>query len=113
MEGIRKASTAEELMRSRYSAYASGAVDYILRTTHITTRNLYDLNAILDWSTSSKWLRLQIVSTKKGMSKDSEGFVEFKATYQTPDNKMVLHHENSYFKKEDEEWFFVEPVELK
>lgn len=113
IDGMRKASTAEELMRSRYSAYASGAVEYILRTTHITKRNLYDLSAIRDWSTSSKWLLLQIISTKKGMPKDSEGFVEFKATYQTPENKMVLHHEHSFFKKEDGEWFFVEPVELR
>lgn len=108
LDGIRKASTSEELMRSRYSAYATASVSYILRTTHVTTRKLYDLEVIENWAKTSKWLRLQIISTKKGKPEDTEGFVEFKATYQTPDNKMVLHHEHSKFLKENGEWFFVE-----
>ena len=112
LDGVSKPNTALELMRSRYSAYATGSADYILRTTHISTRNLYDLDSILNWSTTSKWLRLQIVTTKKGMPKDSEGFVEFKATYQTQDKKMILHHEHSFFKKENGEWFFVEPLDF-
>ena len=69
LDGVNKPNTALELMRSRYSAYATGSADYILRTTHISTRNLYDLDSILNWSTTSKWLRLQIVTTKKGMPK--------------------------------------------
>lgn len=46
LDGVRKASTAEELMRSRYSAYATASVEYILRTTHMSTRKLYDLTTI-------------------------------------------------------------------
>ena len=113
LDGVRKASTAEELMRSRYSAYATASVEYILRTTHMSTRKLYDLTTIRNWATTSKWLRLQIVSTRKGKPEDTEGFVEFKATYQTPDNKTILHHEHSRFLKENGDWFFVEALELK
>jgi SEC-C motif-containing protein len=38
LDGVRKASTAEELMRSRYSAYATASVEYILQTTSPTPR---------------------------------------------------------------------------
>ena len=89
------------------------SVEYILRTTHMSTRKLYDLTSIRNWATTSKWLRLQIVSTKKGKPEDTEGFVEFKATYQTPDNKTILHHEHSRFLKENGDWFFVEALDLK
>jgi SEC-C motif domain protein len=36
--GAARASTAEELMRSRYAAYAVGDTDYVFRTWHPRTR---------------------------------------------------------------------------
>ena len=41
IKGIKKAPTCEALMRSRYSAYATTEVDYLVATTHLTTRKLY------------------------------------------------------------------------
>ena len=38
VKGIKNAPTAEKLMRSRYSAYASQEADYLFATTHISTR---------------------------------------------------------------------------
>ncbi|MBP9889491.1 MAG: hypothetical protein KBF93_24555 [Leptospiraceae bacterium] len=106
--GINKPNTAEELMRSRYSAYVTVSVPYILKTTHSSTRNLYDSNAIKEWAISSKWIKLEIIQTKKGKLQDEEGFVEFKATYKDADNHTIVHHEYSSFLKEKGEWFFVE-----
>jgi SEC-C motif domain protein len=108
INGISKPSTAEELMRSRYSAYVTASVPYILQTTHSSTRNLYDPNAIKEWAISSMWLKLEILQTKKGNLEDGEGFVEFKATYKDADNNTIVHHEYSHFLKEKGEWFFVE-----
>ena len=38
LSGQVQARTAEELMRSRYSAYALGDLDYVFRTWHPKTR---------------------------------------------------------------------------
>lgn len=108
LEGSRKAGTAEELMRSRYSAYATALIEYLMKTTHSATRKFYDAKAIESWAISSKWIQLEIVKTEKGMSDDFEGFVEFKATYQDKEGKIIVHHENSHFLKEKGEWFFLE-----
>ena len=37
-DGVRQAETPEQLMRSRYSAYAKGRGDYVFRTWHPRTR---------------------------------------------------------------------------
>lgn len=37
-DGARDTATAEELMRSRYTAYAMGLADYLFRTWHPRTR---------------------------------------------------------------------------
>ena len=39
--GERKPLTAEALMRSRYSGYASGAINYIINTTAFSERKYY------------------------------------------------------------------------
>jgi len=106
--GISKPITAEELMRSRYSAYVTASVSYIVETTHPSTRKFYDPNAIKTWAISSKWIKLEIIQTKKGKLEDQQGFVEFKATYKDPNNNTIVHHEYSRFLKEKGEWFFLE-----
>lgn len=47
--------TAEQLMRSRYTAYAMCKVSYIIDTTHLSTRGQYNADAIKEWSASSIW----------------------------------------------------------
>lgn len=108
LDGRKKASSAEELMRSRYSAYATASIEYLMRTTHSATRKFYDAKAIENWATSSKWIQLEILKTEKGNVGDFEGFVEFRATYQDKENKTIVHHEYSHFLKEKGEWFFLE-----
>ena len=96
----KKAPTALALMRSRYSAYASHQADYLLETTHISERRYYTKVAILDWATSNQWLRLEILNF-------TENTVEFKAYYLDEYEREQIHHEFSTFKKENEQWFFV------
>ena len=108
IKGTKKPSTAEELMRSRYAAYATGAVEYIMRTTHPSTRKSHDPKAIEQWASRSKWQKLEIVATVKGTSADKHGTVEFKAYYLDADDQPQTHHENSNFRKELGKWFFVD-----
>lgn len=104
--GNKKISTAEELMRSRYSAYATVEVEYIVRSTHPSMRKFLVASEIEDWAKSSKWQKLEIISKTDGGAKDKKGFVEFKAYYLGKKNKPLIHHEISEFRKELGKWFF-------
>ena len=108
IEGVTKPQTAQSLMRSRYSAYVLVNVEYILRTTHPSTRKLHNAESIREWAAASLWQKLEIISTDKGTAKDSKGTVEFKAYYLDPDSEPRIHHELSNFAKELGKWFFVD-----
>jgi SEC-C motif-containing protein len=97
--------TAEALMRSRYSAYAEHAVDYIISTCLEEGREKIDRKQTRDWSERSTWLGLKIVSTEKGGPADTEGTVEFEASYEREGLRDV-HHEEAKFKKKDGRWFY-------
>ena len=95
-------------MRSRYSAYATCAIEYILRTTHPSTRKFHDAQAIEQWAKQSKWQKLEIIATGKGLQTDKNGTVEFKAYYLDAEGQPQTHHELSNFRKELGKWFFVD-----
>lgn len=95
-------------MRSRYTAYAVAAVEYLLRSTHPSTRRLYDPQAIEKWAKASRWQKLEIVATAHGGASDKSGTVEFKAHYTDENRQVRIHHERSNFRKELGKWFFVD-----
>ncbi|MFC1895519.1 YchJ family protein [Thermodesulfobacteriota bacterium] len=105
IERTRSADTPEELMRSRYSAYARGEVDYIVETTHPSRRQGHDPRMIARWSRKSDWHDLQILGVEGGGPDDDEGKVEFIAEY-TEKGGRVQHHEIAEFKKSDGQWYF-------
>jgi SEC-C motif domain protein len=105
--GNAKPLTAEQLMRSRYSAYATANVEYLLKTTHPSTRKFHDAESIKNWANSNTWQKLEIISTETGTQTDKHGIVEFKAYYSDADSNPQIHHEVSEFKKELGKWFFV------
>jgi SEC-C motif domain protein len=108
IEGTTRPITAEQLMRSRYTAYVVVNVEYILKTTHPSTRKTYDLKAVSDWAKSSIWQKLEVISTEKGTLNDKHGIVEFKAYYLDSNSNPQIHHETSTFTKELGKWFFVD-----
>jgi len=97
----KNAPTAEKLMRSRYSAYVTPEADYLLATTHVSTRKYHSKSDVLEWSKSNNWLRLEILDA-------SENSVEFKAYFLDNSLQTNIHHEKSAFKFEDERWFYVD-----
>ena len=101
IKGIANAPTAEKLMRSRYSAFATGAADYLVNTTHISKRRLHNKKDILDWSQANKWLKLEVLAS-------TENTVTFKAYYLDENLKAQVHYEHSTFKLEDGKWFYVD-----
>lgn len=109
IKGIKPAPTALALMRSRYTAFAVGAMDYIYKTHHESTKKELDMDGVKSWATNSEWLGLEIRGTDRGSEKDTEGSVEFKCKFKFNGSEQS-HHELSTFKKEGNEWFFVDGV---
>ncbi len=97
-------ATAEQLMRSRYSAYVLGLEDYLLASWHASTRPA-ELN--LQQEQDVKWLGLSIRATEAGLAKDDVGYVEFVARYKI-NGKATRIHERSRFLKENNRWFYVD-----
>ncbi|WP_439184878.1 YchJ family protein [Carboxylicivirga taeanensis] len=100
------ASSAEALMRSRYTAFTQPNIDYLLNTHHPTTRPVKERKEILDWANSVQWMGLSILDTHKGGPNDLEGMVEFKALY-IENGKLQAIHEKSLFRKEKGTWYYV------
>ncbi len=101
LSGKLKATTAEVLMRSRYSAYAIHNADYLIATTHSSTRATHSKDEILYWATSNQWQRLEIIRA-------TSTTVEFKAFYFNSNKQLQVHHEHSRFVEENSEWMYVD-----
>lgn len=101
----RSASTAEELMRSRYTAFVVGDVEWIMDSHHPDTVNEIDRDEVARWSTGSEWLGLRIRSVEDGGAQDATGEVTFRARYRVQ-GQVVDHAERARFERCDGEWRF-------
>lgn len=91
-------------MRSRYSAFAVGDVDYLLRTWHPATRP-----RTLELDPDQRWTRLDIVRTLRGGLLDTDGVVEFTAYFRS-DTEAGRQHETSRFVRLDRQWYYSESL---
>lgn len=105
-DGSRPAETAVALMRSRYSAYATGKFDY-LHATHAQGATDEEKKAMVAGSLRAKWLSLEIQSTEGGGEAEREGFVTFKARY-VVGTKIHALVERSRFDRPEARWRYVE-----
>lgn len=110
ISGTRESETAEELMRARYSAFVTGAIDFIVSSTHSRTRKEIDLPFIREWSETSTWRGLEISETK--VVNENKAFVSFEARF-TQKGEDLEHREKSLFEREEGLWRFVTGDELK
>jgi SEC-C motif-containing protein len=88
-------------MRSRYTAYALGDVDYI-EATEIEA----DRKSIEDWVRATRFLALRVLETHGGQLHDQSGRVVFEADYEVSGQRGV-HRETSEFTRRDGRWWFV------
>lgn len=109
--GDRPAETAEELMRSRYSAFVTGDVDYIMKTHHPRTVKQIDRKGVEAWSKESDWKSLEIVSTEAGGKDDDKGLVEFIAHFNVRGHQQT-HHERAEFERDNGQWYFVDGQQI-
>ena len=94
--------TAEQLMRSRYTAFTLDRISYLEKTWHPATRP-----ASIETDNKVRWLGLKIRRAEKGRMDDDEGVVEFVARYKI-DGRGYRLHEISRFAKENGQWLYVD-----
>jgi SEC-C motif-containing protein len=99
------APTAEQLMRSRYTAFALGDAGYLLRTWHPSARP-----RTLKLDPECLWNRLAVLETTGGGLFDTAGTVSFRAIYVLEGKRHVLT-ENSKFVREGKRWLYLGPVD--
>jgi SEC-C motif-containing protein len=88
-------------MRSRYTAYATGAVDYLL-----ATQVGQDREAIQRWAREARFTGLEVLDTVAGGPGDEHGVVEFAATWESLGQTHV-HRERSTFERRRGRWIYV------
>jgi SEC-C motif domain protein len=107
------APSAEALMRSRYSAYALGLIDYLVRSTLPAQQAGIDHDAIRAWSLGSTWLGLEVEQAQLIEGKPQHAYVTFTAHWRDAGGAHS-HRERSAFVRNNGQWYFIDPtVELK
>lgn len=96
------ATTAEALMRSRYSAFALGDTAHLLRTWHPDTRP-----ARIDPDPHTTWTGLTIHATTGGTPFHTEATVDFTAAYTTA-GQPGQQRENSRFRRHNGAWTYLD-----
>jgi SEC-C motif-containing protein len=107
--GAMVATTAEQLMRARYTAYTRAEMDFLFETLNPDKRDDNDREGARDWAENSQWHGLEILETKDGGPEDDQGTVEFIANYTYKDEDQH-YHEVATFERVDDQWFFSEGV---
>ena len=80
-------------MRARYTAYATGQVDFVMQTQQVEDAES-DREATEAWSRQSTWLGLDVLDVEGGGALDDEGTVEFVARYSHKDQEFA--HQTSF-----------------
>ena len=90
------------LMKSRYTAYTLGNIDYIQNTMQGLPLKNFSMKDVKEWALSVKWLNLIILKVD-----DSNNQVEFIARYI---EKKRIHqlHEISQFEFDGKNWFYTD-----
>lgn len=108
LHGGEPAPSPERLMRSRYSAYTLGLIDYLVDTTLPAQRASLEREAMEQWSRQSAWLGLDVEHAPPPAGDHAQ--VMFSARWADPDGQQLSHRECSDFVFKFNKWFFVDPT---
>ncbi|NHA69178.1 hypothetical protein EPD83_014125 [Phycicoccus sp. CMS6Z-2] len=107
VEGERVAATAEELMRSRYTAYALADGTHLYTSWHPRTRP-----DRVDPEPWVRWVGLEVLDVVDGDAGADTGVVEFRASWVAGEGRTRQRgevHERSRFARRAGRWFYVAP----
>ena len=100
------APTAEALMRSRYTAFSLGEIDYLVDTLSPDIRGDFDPIEAGNTAGEAKWKGLEVRAVTDGGEDDESGSVEFVARFALGGQARV-HHELAQFRREEGRWMCV------
>ena len=103
--GRAEPATAEQLMRSRYSAFVVRDAGYLLRTWSSAERP-----GNLPFDGRLRWTGLEILARTGGSAFHTEGTVEFRARFVRA-GEPGEQHENSRFIRESGRWVYQRPLD--
>ena len=95
-------------MRSRYTAYVRGEVDYLIATHDPATRGGVARAALLKFTRTTTWIGLEIVTTEAGGEADRTGVVEFIARGSARGEPFVQHERSRFRRDRDGAWSYVD-----
>ncbi len=98
------ASSAEQLMRSRYSAYVLGREDHLLASWHPDTHP--GPLRLASQQPMPTWLGLEV--RRQQRIDDEHAVVEFVARYRLGGGRAQRQHETSRFVRKDGRWYYVD-----
>lgn len=99
--------TAQQLMRSRYTAHVRGDADHLFRTWHPSTRP-----ADTAPEPGTEWTGLSVEAVSQGGLQDDDGVVEYTARYREADGVADELHEVARFTRRARRWMYVGPAEM-
>lgn len=97
-------------MRSRYAAYVTQNIKYLVETHDPERRSDFDALSAGEWAKAADWKRLDVLKTSAGKAGDQTGKVEFIAWFMM-EGELACHHEHSDFRRlEDSRWVYSDGV---
>lgn len=111
LTGQAKPALPVQLMRSRYTAFCQGNMDYLVATHHPSKRKADDRQTLAQTIAETEWLGLRVLHTDESKVAAGIGTVEFVAFYKSAGGVGQLH-EKSEFIRQNERWYYLQGVLL-
>jgi SEC-C motif-containing protein len=98
---IKSVISAEQLMRSRYSAFVLADIKHLHKSHHSSTRlSKKEYKELENWTKSVEWGKLEITNTTKDTIHFNSFFIE--------NGNLECIQENSNFCKENNYWVYLD-----
>lgn len=107
IEGV-PASTAEALMRARYTAFVTRQIgDFLRDTLAAEKQGEFDLREVEMSARDAEGLGFELRASEGGGEADETGAVEYVARFRIR-GQIQAHHELATFRREDGRWLYVD-----
>jgi SEC-C motif-containing protein len=94
-------------MRSRYTAYVTGNIDYIEQTCARNAREEFNCPEVERYIDEMDWQGLDILRVTEGGAEDERGFVDF-AFHLKHKGKPYTQREIATFERIDGRWYYTD-----